>query len=849
MNQSDNIKKVFLLGGRDLEMMTIKRILEENDFYVVDKGLDWSDAKLCRYKKELERYSSDRYLIYGIELQEEDVDRLPENYVRIDHHNELQDGPSALEQVAEIIGHQLTEEEQLIAENDKGYYPGMEKFLSEKYPEMSIEERRARMDDIRRKDRMAQGVDMKEDEKACRAISLLLRDEAQGVDTKAKEKEIVISLHRQGDYTLIITDLKNFSPICDAMWPYVKLLVCRPVEGEVSLCYYGKDAQQSLAEFVNKYPDMDTYSGGGPDGYWGISDKEIPLDKLFEIVTGYVPIDISEFTKYVQSRHIFFFPFSWDWKGVEPEDGLKTLNSVSYAKWQKGKAKDNKELGGLFNELNYFFPFIHKELDEYTDEMSGMLASVLSTDEVNEWKENPRMLHFESKASDLKYEIVVKVEENDEPKWRKYSLDIDAVNLNFYSTGVGLLSIYTKNKSGYCQQTKDKNDWTFADKRIIDRDDVLKINQFGRRVMPPFYEDLKNRSEIAESIRIVGTGIDLYDDFTDFEKKENEIIRPMSWKCSKVIEGLLCDFKERIRYEIVIDDRMFVMAWYKNATCLSWAKEDLDMCVTGSYVENNGNNYWYRYLFVDNNFATCQNRHMRQGLMKEHSYVRWTDWSSLYGVTRYSFVYLTNAGVPKYLLDYFESMYARMVELVLMQRATVLKFSERINLISILDNGKCENSELIQNKVNSLCHDYIVFKNQFYFNEITAQDQGIEIYDMLQNSLRLEEMVKDLDDDIQEIYQYHSIIEEQEGNKKAQTLNIVMSFFTPASCLAALLTLGSWRETWTDSWDPWYLTGLGVALAVVISTALGCWINWAWVKSWWCKKHRCRKLNAKNKSN
>ena len=151
-------------------MQTIKNILENHKLHVEDKKLNWSDARLSAYAEELKEYSSEEYRIYGIELQEDGYSILPENYVRIDHHNDLQDRPSALEQVAEIIGHKLTDEERLIAENDKGYFPAMEKFLMENSPEMSKEERRAKMDDIRREDRKAQGV-TDEEEKAARSVA------------------------------------------------------------------------------------------------------------------------------------------------------------------------------------------------------------------------------------------------------------------------------------------------------------------------------------------------------------------------------------------------------------------------------------------------------------------------------------------------------------------------------------------------------------------------------------------------------------------------------------------------------------------------------------------------------
>ena len=52
-----------------------------------------------------------------------------------------------------------------------------------------------------------------------------------------------------------------------------------------------------------------------------------------------------------------------------------------------------------------------------------------------------------------------------------------------------------------------------------------------------------------------------------------------------------------------------------------------------------------------------------------------------------------------------------------------------------------------------------------------------------------------------------------------------MSVFTPASCVAALLALGSWRESWLDARDPWYICGIGVCIAIFLSTVLYLWIN------------------------
>ena len=49
---------VFLLGGYDLEMLTIKQMLEERDGYIVlDKQLRWDNSLLSAYRNELDYYT------------------------------------------------------------------------------------------------------------------------------------------------------------------------------------------------------------------------------------------------------------------------------------------------------------------------------------------------------------------------------------------------------------------------------------------------------------------------------------------------------------------------------------------------------------------------------------------------------------------------------------------------------------------------------------------------------------------------------------------------------------------------------------------------------------------------
>ena len=83
MNKSHSGNEyVFLLGGYDLEMVEIRKILEANKLHISDKHLTWG-AKLSSYQDEFD----DVRTFIGIELTR-DIDP-PANYIEIDHHNTM----------------------------------------------------------------------------------------------------------------------------------------------------------------------------------------------------------------------------------------------------------------------------------------------------------------------------------------------------------------------------------------------------------------------------------------------------------------------------------------------------------------------------------------------------------------------------------------------------------------------------------------------------------------------------------------------------------------------------------------------------------------------------------------
>ena len=227
-----NPHRVFLLGGYDLEMLTIKQMLEgKNDCIILDKHLQWDNARLSVYKDALSGFAG--YDIYGIELQE-DIS-LPLNYHRIDHHNDWADKPSSLEQVAEILGEVLSFYQQLVAANDRGYIPAM----------LALGASQEEIDDIRRKDREAQGV-TEEDETLA-------------------EKAIAENLYIYKGVTVVKAFTSRFSPICDRLYPYKRLLIYTDAEW----MFYGEGKTKLVRLLTEDISQKKVFHGGGDNGYIG----------------------------------------------------------------------------------------------------------------------------------------------------------------------------------------------------------------------------------------------------------------------------------------------------------------------------------------------------------------------------------------------------------------------------------------------------------------------------------------------------------------------------------------------------------------------------------------------------
>ena len=104
--------------------------------------------------------------LYGVELSGESG-----GAINIDHHNERSTEKASIEQVADILGIELSLDEQFVAANDRGFIPEMEKLGTEL--EISEEDVSTIIANIRMRDRQMQGITVEHEAQAEKAIEKL----------------------------------------------------------------------------------------------------------------------------------------------------------------------------------------------------------------------------------------------------------------------------------------------------------------------------------------------------------------------------------------------------------------------------------------------------------------------------------------------------------------------------------------------------------------------------------------------------------------------------------------------------------------------------------------------------
>ena len=246
--------RLWVSPNNDLEAKTIIEMLqrEGEEFLVTGQawGASWEKLEEELKAKIVEAMQNGQE-VYGVELQGN-----ANGAINVDHHTYGEDDrsnpKSSIEQVAKILGVELTLDEQFVSANDKGYIPAMEK-LGEELG-ISPEDLKEIIANIRMRDREMQGVTIEQEAQAQKAVERL---------GEIKEKRVYIQLDLPHSKTSTVTDR--------LYGKYDNLLITSE-DGETN--FYGTT---EIIQMLNeKFPGG--WSGGQLDqgsGFWGgYADQE-----------------------------------------------------------------------------------------------------------------------------------------------------------------------------------------------------------------------------------------------------------------------------------------------------------------------------------------------------------------------------------------------------------------------------------------------------------------------------------------------------------------------------------------------------------------------------------------------
>jgi len=248
MPASSRGRFAFFLGGRDLEMLTIRDLLMEVAPHAVfDKNLQWG-AKASAYRDEIRQAIAQGLEPVLVELH--DDLGIPAAHVVVDHHGDRagHDASTSLEQVFSLLGLPLerwTRRLELVAANDRGHVRELRRIGA---TEDEIAE-------IRAADRAAQGITEDEERSGEEAIRNA-RSVCHG------RLMIAMLPHNR---TAVVADRLELRPD-----PPENVLVLSPAEAN----FYGSGV---LVAVLNAGYPGGWMGGSLPErGYWGIAPP--PLD-------------------------------------------------------------------------------------------------------------------------------------------------------------------------------------------------------------------------------------------------------------------------------------------------------------------------------------------------------------------------------------------------------------------------------------------------------------------------------------------------------------------------------------------------------------------------------------------
>ncbi len=504
-------------------------------------------------------------------------------------------------------------------------------------------------------------------------------------------------------------------------------------------------------------------------------------------------MEIKDKNERVYSYHTFLLPFEIEksdnetlctkkeiedilnqeyWKKLSG-DYFSSFDSVIPTKGIKkddSKKKNNNPMESVvrlvkYNQEQYFHSNVKKAIHD--DGKSGIVSEyVFQFDEKNtkrviikKFCENKENININDESTNENKDT------NDDNN--EYVLNVSNVRLKLFNTGIGILILELY------------NDLYRSFKSVKD------INELGRHISLP-YIALESKN-IASAQILIWDFLHSDEKEYNFGEKNERFLNKESPKektyMVDFLKNIILNKKHRPNYDFKpsLDDRMF--------TCCLIQDDGLARVYSRDYIAQKDDaqfeklsKYLYEYIYIDkDDSCTAATFSFRKNILNNSLYHRWTEIGTIYGASHTSFVAITEEGefLDTIVTWPFLTQYVEIAILVLVQRASILRFQNQIQ--SNMDNKK----------IQKLQSEYIDYRNQLYYFEVSSQEQGIELYELIRKQLYIEKEMEVLEKNLAILYEKSNVDNGNMFNRFGVFIGII-------AILSIILDITSFIM-WTDS--------------------------------------------------
>ena len=485
---------------------------------------------------------------------------------------------------------------------------------------------------------------------------------------------------------------------------------------------------------------------------------------------------------------VFLYPFYYS---PDKNTVLKKLTEEN-GQWEVQKFKfegESKEESEKYSEYVYFYPYVREILfsdkDKASDRPSVYLRYRLPGDAKlvvtypDTWDSLGEFIEISGDQHSVEYPI-------------------DSIQAHIFEFGIGILAIQVADDCFSYRKKQFK--------------EILCFNEIARKIAPSFdVNDQKKAGLLPDAIMIKNL-----EGTREGFSKESRVIKDGTGYVSNVIKSLLMPLesgnildpktgnmqKDKGLFQTVLDERMVVYSY----VCLDNGKLSANRF-------SSANKDMLRFTFVDKwrDDSFCNDTMVEQHV-KNHIYDNWLGAGTRYGFTRYSGALITTESLAKIceessrsesfgftsLYDHFETIYYEIALLLFFQRASLISFSHQATLMASnfaknvempKSKEKEENLENLLKELLDLRAKFVLFNNKYWFSEITNLDQGIDIFDKWEGCLRNKTLFEEVNQEIKELTDYVSYIQERNEADQAKKLNALILKLTIIATAGLILTV------------------------------------------------------------